>query len=165
LCTFGLIPSLDLGHLSFHLFEANPNLIRYLEKSKGLFPSAAIQVVEGSICDRPGDLPVSARFPIHGTFSCRSEWHLNRGEYCAGRLPGASADRSGDLFKMNLEVQELSALRGLSKAFSRGAIKVIYFFILRSGPKFSNDMMSCQSRSSISCTRTDFVFFTARIVI
>ena len=43
LCTFGLIPFIDLDHLSFHLFEANRNLIPYLEKSKSLFPGAAIK--------------------------------------------------------------------------------------------------------------------------
>jgi hypothetical protein len=54
LCTFGLIPSLDLDHLWFHLSEANPKLIYYLEKSKSLSPSAAIQVVGAGTSDRPG---------------------------------------------------------------------------------------------------------------
>jgi hypothetical protein len=61
LSTFGLIPSFDLDHLPFHLFEANPNLIRYLEKSKSLFPSAAIQVVEGCISDHGGTFRSNSR--------------------------------------------------------------------------------------------------------
>ena len=54
LCTFGLLRSVELDHLSFHLFETNRNLIPYLEKSKSLFPAAAIQVVEGCVSDRSG---------------------------------------------------------------------------------------------------------------
>jgi FkbM family methyltransferase len=127
LCTFGLIPSLDLDQLSFHLFEANPNLIRYLEKSKSLFPSAAIQVVEGCISDHAG----TSRFQFDSQFTGHS--HVDADGASAQEnivlddyLEGQVIDRVTFL-KMDLEGQELNGLRGLTKAFGRGAIEVIYF--------------------------------------
>jgi FkbM family methyltransferase len=127
LCTFGLIPSLDLDHLSFHLFEANPNLIRYLEKSKSLFPSASIKVVEGCISDRPGTsgFQFDAQHTGHSHVDAdgaSSQMNIVLDDY----LERQGIDRVTFL-KMDLEGQELNGLRGLSKAFSRGAIEVIYF--------------------------------------
>jgi FkbM family methyltransferase len=127
LCTFGLIPSLDLDHLSFHLFEANPRLIRYLHKSKSLFPSAAIQVVEGCISDRPG----TSHFKFDSQFTGHS--HVDADGTSAqdnivldDYLERQVIERVTFL-KMDLEGQELNGLRGLSRAFGRGAIEAIYF--------------------------------------
>jgi FkbM family methyltransferase len=127
LCTFGLIPSLDLGHLSFHLFEANPNLIRYLEESKNLFPSAAIRVVEGCVSDRPG----TSRFQFDPQHTGYSHVDANGTSSQENIVLDDYLERQGidvvTLLKMDLEGHELSALRGLAKAFGRGAIEVIYF--------------------------------------
>jgi FkbM family methyltransferase len=127
LCTFGLIPSLDLGHLSFHLFEANPKLIRYLEKSKSLFPSAAVQVVEGCISDRPG----TSRFQFDSQYTRHSHVDADGASTQENIVLDDYLERHGidkvTFLKMDLEGQELSALRGLSKAFGRGAVEVIYF--------------------------------------
>jgi FkbM family methyltransferase len=127
LCTFGLIPSLDLDLLSFHLFEANPNLIRYLEKSKSLLPSAAIQVVEGCISDRPGN----SRFQFNARFTGHSHVDFDGTSAQENIVLDDYLERQGiewvTFLKMDLEGQELNGLRGLSKAFGRGAIEVIYF--------------------------------------
>jgi FkbM family methyltransferase len=127
LCTFGLIPLLDLGHLSFHLFEANPNLIRYLQKSKILFPSAGIHVVEGCISDRRG----TSRFQIESEFTGHSHVCADGASTQENIVLDDYLERQGidkvTFLKMDLEGQELSAQRSLSKAFSRGAIEVIYF--------------------------------------
>ena len=118
---------MDLGHFSFHLFEANPKLIRYLEKSKSLFPSTAINVVEGCISDRTG----VSRFRFDAQFTGHS--HVDADGTSAQEnivlddyLEGQEIDRVTFL-KMDLEGQELNGLRGLSKAFSRGVIEAIYF--------------------------------------
>jgi FkbM family methyltransferase len=126
LCTFGLFPSIDIGRLSFHLFEANRNLIPYLEKSRSRFPSAAINVVEGCVSDRPGTSP----FQIDSQFSGHS--HVDpEGTFAQENIVlDDYIERNGlefvTLLKMDLEGQELSALRGLSKALCRRAIGVIY---------------------------------------
>jgi FkbM family methyltransferase len=129
LCTFGLIPLLDLGHLSFHLFEANPALIPYLEKSKSLFPSAAIQVVEGCISDRPG----TSRFLFDSRFTGHSHVDSEGTSTEANIILDNYLERQGinrvAFLKMDIEGQELSALLGLSKAFGRGRVEVIYFEI------------------------------------
>ncbi len=127
LCSFGLIPSIDLDRVSFHLFEANRNLIRYLEKSKSLYPSATINVVEGCVSDRPG----TSRLQIDSEFSGHT--HVDSG----GTFDQENVvlddyiERNGidfvTLLKMDLEGQELNALRGLTRAFQRRAIGTIYF--------------------------------------
>jgi FkbM family methyltransferase len=127
LCTFGLIPSLDLGHLSFHLFEANPNLIRYLEKSRSLFPSVNIQIVEGCIRDRPG----TSRFQFDALHTGHSHVDADGTSAQENIVLDDYLERQGidkvTFLKMDLEGQELNGLRGLSKAFSRGSVEVIYF--------------------------------------
>jgi FkbM family methyltransferase len=127
LCTFGLIPLLDLGHLSFHLFEANPRLIRYLEKSKSLFPSATIDVVEGCTSDRPG----ATRFRFDAQFTGHSHVDADGASAQANVVLDDYLESQGidrvTFLKMDLEGQELNGLRGLSEAISRGAIEVIYF--------------------------------------
>jgi FkbM family methyltransferase len=127
LCTFSLIPLIDLSHLSFHLFEANRNLIPYLEKSKSLFPSAAIKVVEGCVSNVQGTsrLQIDSQSTGHshvdsdGTFA---QENVVLDDYL---------ERNGIEFvtflKMDLEGQELNAMRGLTRAFNRRAIQVIYF--------------------------------------
>jgi len=127
LCTFGLIPSIDIGHLSFHLFEANRNLIPYLEKSKSLFPSAAIAVIEGCVSDRQG----TSLFHIDSQFSGHSHVDSDGTSAPENVVLDDYLERQGldfvTFLKMDLEGQELSALRGLSKALKRRAIGVIYF--------------------------------------
>ena len=71
LCTFGLIPSVERG-LACHLFEANPNLTRYLEKSRSRFPSVSIKIIEGCLADRPG----TSRFQIDPEFTGQSHTEL-----------------------------------------------------------------------------------------
>ena len=127
LCTFGLLPSIDVGRVSFHLFEANRNLIRYLEKSKGLFPSATIKVVEGCVSDRPG----TSRLQIDSQYSGHSHVDSDGAFTQQNIVLDDYIERNGIGFvtflKMDLEGQELNAMRGLSKAFNRRAIEVIYF--------------------------------------
>jgi FkbM family methyltransferase len=127
LCTFGLIPVIKRQRLACHLFEANHNLIRYLKTSSTLFPATRIEVTEGCLSDR------------HGV----SRFHINTDSLGKSHVAvdGASVQRNivlddyldsnridvVNFLKMDIEGQELTALRGLSKALNRGAIEVIYF--------------------------------------
>jgi FkbM family methyltransferase len=108
-------------------FEANPNLIRYLEKSKSLFPSAAIQVVEGCISDHAG----TSRFQFDSQFTGHSHVDADGTSVQEDILLDDCLERQGTdrvtFLKMDLEGHELNGLRGLSKAFGRGAIEVVYF--------------------------------------
>src|SRR3984893_6696641 len=54
LCTFALTPFFASCRVSTYLFEANPSLIGYLARSRTLFPSAHIEIVEGCVSDQPG---------------------------------------------------------------------------------------------------------------
>ena len=126
LCTFGLIPPIDSSRLSCHLFEANSDLVQYLERSKSLFPAVSIKVVHGCLADRPG----SSRFLINPEFTGHSHvdfagktivQHVVLDDY----LEQNRIERI-TFVKMDLEGQELNALRGLTKTLDRGAIEVIY---------------------------------------
>jgi FkbM family methyltransferase len=131
LCTFALVPSLADHKVSTYLFEANPNLICYLEKSKKLFPSAEIRIVEGCLSDRPGvtRLDISSQFT--GQSHVDSDGGLEqRNVVLDDYLFGEGIERVTFL-KLDLEGQELNALQGLSETLKRGAIEAIYFEIRR----------------------------------
>lgn len=129
LCTFGLIHGMDAGtqsQLSSHLFEANPRLIRYLEKTRSLFPLISISVVEGCIADRPG----TSRFQLAPEFTGHSHVSLEGSATVENvvlddYIEQNEVDRIAFL-KMDLEGQELNALRGLAKTLGRGSVDVIY---------------------------------------
>jgi FkbM family methyltransferase len=127
LCTFGLIPMIKRHRLACHLFEANHDLVRYLETSSALFPTTRIEIAEGCLSDK------------HGV----SQFHINKDNPGKSHVSadGASVQRNivlddyldsnrielVNFLKMDIEGQELTALRGLSRALNRGAIEVIYF--------------------------------------
>jgi FkbM family methyltransferase len=126
LCTFGLIPLIKRGRLACYLFEANPNLTRYLEESRSRFPSVSIKTIEGCLADRPG----TSRFQINPEFTGHSHTELGgttifQNVVLDDYLEQNQIERITFL-KMDLEGQELSALRGLTKALARGAVEVIY---------------------------------------
>ena len=126
LCTFGLFPSIDIDHLSFHLFEANRNLIPYLEKSRNRFPTAAINVVEGCVSDRPGTSPFQINSEHSGHSHVDPEGNFTQENIVLDDYIERNGIEFVTLLKMDLEGQELSALRGLAKALNRRAIGVIY---------------------------------------
>lgn len=99
----------------------------YLEKLKSLFPSLAIQVVKGCISDRP----VTSRSLFDSRFTGHSHVDLDGTSAQKNVVLDDYLEREGidrvTFIKMDLEGQELSALRGLSRAFSHGVIEVIYF--------------------------------------
>lgn len=127
LCTFGLIPSITSGQLSCHLFEANPTLIRYLERSRSLFPSTEIRVTEGCVSDQHG----TSRFHINTEFPAQSHVAADGATVRPNVVLDDYLERNGldvvTFLKMDLEGQELNALRGLAKALNPGVIEVIYF--------------------------------------
>jgi FkbM family methyltransferase len=127
LCTFGLLPSIASSHLSCHLFEANPTLIRYLERTRSLFPSTEIRVTEGCVSDQHG----ISHFHINTESPAQSHVAANGATVRPNVVLDDYLERNGlnavTLLKMDLEGQELNALRGLAKALDRGAVEVIYF--------------------------------------
>ena len=112
--------------MACHLFEANPNLTRYLEKSRSLFPSVSIKIIEGCLADWPG----TSRFQINPEFTGRSHTELGGATILQNVVLDDYLEQNQieriTFLKMDLEGQELSALRGLTKALARGAVEVIY---------------------------------------
>jgi FkbM family methyltransferase len=127
LCTFGLLPVIKGDRLACHLFEANHDLIRYLKTSSALFSATRIELIEGCLSDKHG----VSRFHINTDSPGKS--HV--APHGASVQPNIVLDDYLDsnkidvvnFLKMDIEGQELTALRGLSKALNRGVIEVIYF--------------------------------------
>ena len=127
LCTFALIPFFVSGRVSSHLFEANPSLISYLGRSKSLFPSARIEIVEGCVSDQPGASHIAINSRFTGQSHVDSHGALEQRNVVLDDYLASKGIERVTLLKMDLEGQELSALRGLSRTLRRGAIETIYF--------------------------------------
>ena len=110
LCTFGLLPSVDLDHLSFHLFEPNRNLIPYLEKSKSLFPSASIKVIEGCVSDRPGTSRLQIDSQSTGHSHVDSDGSIAQENIVLDDYLERHGLKVVTFLKMDLEGQELSVV-------------------------------------------------------
>jgi FkbM family methyltransferase len=126
LCTFGLLPSMNPATVSYHLFEANPALIPYLEASSAVFPSVRIKIVEGCLSDHKG----TSRFQISEQLTGHSHVHPKG----SSEIPNIILDdyleenriKEINFLKLDIEGQELIALRGLSAALDLQMIEVIY---------------------------------------
>lgn len=130
LCSFGLLPS-D-AKLEFHLFEANEFLINLIKKSCTLHKNQKFKVKYACVSEKSG----STNFSITGSQSGQSHVatscedgkfvkNLVLDEYCAANLI-----KKVDFAKMDLEGQELPALRGWKKNLERQMIKAIYLEIM-----------------------------------
>jgi FkbM family methyltransferase len=126
MCTFGLLPSMNSATVSCHLFEANSALISYLETSSTVFPSVQIKIVEGCLSDHAG----SSRFQISEKLTGHSHVHPEGSSVTRNIILDDYLEENRiemvNFLKMDIEGQELIALRGLSSAFNRQMIEVIY---------------------------------------
>jgi FkbM family methyltransferase len=127
LCTFGLLPLVDGSRLLCHMFEANPILIPYLQKSCSVHPEVLTSVVHGCLSDRAGFSPFqsSSKFTGHSRVNSVGEKLIRNivlDEYIQEH--GIEKIR---FMKMDIEGQELNAFRGLSRSLARGIVDGIYF--------------------------------------
>jgi FkbM family methyltransferase len=126
LCTFGLLPSMKSATLSCHLFEANPALVSYQESSSALFPSVQIRIVQGCLSDHAG----TSRFQISKQFTGHSHVDPSGSSFIGNIVLDAYLEENRiekvSFLKIDVEGQELYALRGLAAAFGRRAVEVIY---------------------------------------
>ena len=117
LCSLGLLPRVDLEHTEFHLFEANANLEPFLRESQRLVaPHARVHINIGCLSDHEG----RSRFEVNDTETGKS--HLSdSGCLIASNivlddyLRRMAVDKVR-LLKLDIEGQELAALRGASDA-------------------------------------------------
>jgi FkbM family methyltransferase len=126
LCTFGLLPSMSSQTVSCHLFEANPALIPYLQTSSTVFPCVRIKIVEGCLSDHKG----TSRFQISEQLTGHSHVHPEGSSETRNIILDGYLEENRikkiNLLKLDIEGQELIALRGLSAALNLQMIEVIY---------------------------------------
>lgn len=124
-CTFGLLPEMISKQVTAHLFEANPDLCRLLEKSKQLHLDQKIHITCGALSDSNG----SSHFHINLK-------HLGASyvEHGPGKTPHIRLDDylkshnipRVDFFKMDLEGYEPAVLKGAENALRNGVFKTIF---------------------------------------
>jgi FkbM family methyltransferase len=127
LCTFGLFPLVDASRLSCHMFEANPVLIPYLQKSCSAHPEVRASIVPGCLSDRTG----FSRFQSSSKFTGHSCVN-SAGDKLMQNIVLDDYIQQNDIekirfMKIDIEGQELNAFRGLSRALASGVIDSIYF--------------------------------------
>ena len=129
-CTFGLC--FDRPKASYHLFEANPQLIHLLKRSIELHPLQKFVLNHACISDRTG----TTRFQLEPNQSGQSHVstqdgsgievsNLTLNDYCEEQ----SAD-SVDFAKIDLEGHELPALQGWRKCLTEHRVRAIYIEII-----------------------------------
>ena len=125
-CTFGLVAIPHLAGVQFHLFEANPQLVPLLRKSRALYAGAQIEITPGCLSSGAG----SSRLSIATANSGRSFISLAEGEM----IPNVVLDEYIDghritevtFMKLDIEGQEPVALRGLLRSFQRRVVQALY---------------------------------------
>ena len=129
-CSFGLVP--DYPDLSYHLFEANPNLISLLKKSIELYPHQNLILNHACVSDKVGTTRFQLELDQSGQshVSTRQDsgievTNLALDEYC-----NEQALDCVDFAKIDLEGHELPALVGWRKYLSEHRVKAIYIEIM-----------------------------------
>jgi FkbM family methyltransferase len=129
-CTFGLVP--DRPTSSYHLFEANPHLIKLLEQSIDLHPDQEFTLNHVCVSDSTG----KTRFHLEPNQSGQSHvsTKLDSGIEIQNLLLDEYCDNKGtdsvDFAKIDLEGHELPALQGWRKCLSEHRVKAIYIEIM-----------------------------------
>jgi FkbM family methyltransferase len=165
-CSFGLIQSNQ--QTTFHLFEANPNLIPLLGQSVELHPDQSFHLNHCCISDTNG----ITNFQLEANQSGQSHVCPNQGkgigvpnlvldDYCDEN----HIDRV-DFAKIDIEGHELTALQGWQKNLSDHRVKAIYMEIipenqLRYGRKTNAPLTYLESLgySLFLCKNSDFGLF------
>ena len=129
-CSLGLAPSKP--DAQFHMFEANPQLIKLLEKSIDLHPHQKFSLNQACISEFNG----TTRFKLEKNQSGQS--HVSVEDELGIKVPNLLLDeyceRQGIDFvhfaKIDLEGHELPALKGWKKCLSEHMTKAIYIEVI-----------------------------------
>ena len=129
-CSFGLVSSRPKAR--FHLFEANPQMVRLLNQSIDLHKSNSFSLKQSCLSDRTGytRFHLSSKQSGQSHVATASEQgidvpNLLLDKYCANHRI-----KHIDFAKIDLEGQEVPALNGWRASLSQQKIKAIYIEII-----------------------------------
>jgi len=130
LCTFGLLP--DLSSVDFHLFEANELLVRTIKKSTALHKESTFFVNQACISDEDGYSKFHLEHEQSGQSHIATEQeegieirNLVLDRYCRKNVISKI-----DFAKIDLEGNELLALKGWNACLRDHIVKSIYIEIM-----------------------------------
>ena len=170
LCTFGLINVLKEKSLTFHLFEANPELCRLIASSADLHPNTKIFINNGCVTDSPG----SSKLQI--VEDAGSSYISTNGVPVANIVLDDYVDASDIsdicLLKLDIEGYETLAMKGMHRSLAKGVVRAMYVEVLsenltRAGTtaaellglieSFGFDLYHCKADDYSDRTRNSFL--------
>ena len=129
-CTFGLVPSKP--NVNYHLFEANKNLIALIKESCKFYEKSSLTVNHCCVTDKLG----FSQFHITNNQTGQSHIAVNNEK--AVSVANETLDRYCkindinciDFLKIDLEGNEIAALRGASRLLNKNLINFLYVEII-----------------------------------
>lgn len=126
LCSFGLAGMVQPPNVDFHLFEANPGLVPFLNESRGLHPMCRFTITHGCLSDRVGTSRLSISEVSSGQSFATADEGVNVDNVVLDDYIEHRAISEVTFMKLDIEGYEPYALRGLVRSFQNGIVKAIY---------------------------------------
>lgn len=128
LCTFGLAAGPAQSNVEYHLFEANPRLIPYLQRSISS-RAGCFYLNHGCLADKRGISHLNFSLESSGQSHISSSGTEVNNIVLDDYITANSIERIS-VIKLDIEGAEPLAMRGLQRTLARGAIDVIYIEVL-----------------------------------
>ena len=128
LCTFGLATGPAQSNVEYHLFEANPRLIPYLQRSISSH-AGRFYLNHGCLADKRGISHLNFSLESSGQSHISSSGTEVNNIVLDDYVTANSIERIS-VIKLDIEGAEPLAMRGLQRTLARGAIDVIYIEVL-----------------------------------
>jgi FkbM family methyltransferase len=128
LCTFGLAAGIAQSNVEYHLFEANPRLIPYLQRSIASH-AGRFYLNHGCLADKRGISHLNFSLESSGQSHISSSGTEINNIVLDDYITSNSIKRIS-VIKIDIEGAEPLAMRGLQRTLARGAIDVIYIEVL-----------------------------------
>ncbi len=133
--SFGLCTPQTQEHCTFHLFEANPDLIPILHETAQHYESFDLRIVHGCISSKPGTSRLCRRIEHTGAAYVGEEGDVAVNNLCLDDYIAKNKIERIPLAKIDIEGFELHAMRGMRDSMEKGLVEAV---ILEIAPPWLN---------------------------